>query len=60
MVDLTPDGKALITKVFATHKQAMDRAAHGLSKTERGTLIELLKTLGTTAERQLTEGEQES
>src|SRR5437867_3471971 len=39
------------------HKQAMDRAAHGLSKTERGTLIELLKKLGTTAERQLTEGE---
>jgi MarR family transcriptional regulator, 2-MHQ and catechol-resistance regulon repressor len=60
VIHLTPDGKALITKVFATHKRAMDRAAHGLSKTERGTLIELLKKLGTTAERQLTEGEQES
>src|ERR1700737_1935003 len=24
VVDLTPDGKALITQVFATHRQAMD------------------------------------
>jgi MarR family transcriptional regulator, 2-MHQ and catechol-resistance regulon repressor len=60
VVDLTPDGKARITHVFATHKAAMDRAAHGLSKVERGTLITLLKKLGTTAERQLTEGDQES
>jgi MarR family 2-MHQ and catechol resistance regulon transcriptional repressor len=59
VVDLTPDGKARITDVFATHQAAMDRAAHGLSKAERGTLIELLKKLGTTAERQLTEGEKE-
>jgi MarR family 2-MHQ and catechol resistance regulon transcriptional repressor len=55
VVHLTPDGKARITHVFATHKEAMDRAAHGLSKAERGTLIELLKRLGTTADRQLTE-----
>jgi MarR family 2-MHQ and catechol resistance regulon transcriptional repressor len=60
VVDLTPDGKALITQVFATHKQAMDRAAQGLSKAERGTLIALLKKLGTTAEHQLTEGGRES
>jgi len=46
--------------VFATHKQAMDRAAQGLSKAERGTLIALLKKLGTTAEHQLTEGGRES
>jgi hypothetical protein len=38
----------------------MDRAANGLSKTERGTLIDLLKRLGTTADRQLTEGDRES
>jgi len=57
VVHLTPDGKARITHVFARHKDAMDRAAHGLSKAERGTLIELLKKLGTTAERQLTEGD---
>ena len=60
VVHLTADGKARITHVFATHKQAMDRAAHGLSKAERGTLVELLKKLGTTAERQLTEGDKES
>jgi MarR family transcriptional regulator, 2-MHQ and catechol-resistance regulon repressor len=60
VVHLTPDGKAHITKEFARHKNAMDRAAQGLSKTERGTLVELLKKLGTTAERQLTEGETES
>ena len=60
VVDLTPDGKARIAQVFATHKEAMDRAAQGLSKAERGTLIQLLKKLGTTAERQLTEEERES
>jgi MarR family 2-MHQ and catechol resistance regulon transcriptional repressor len=60
LVHLTPDGKARITNVFATHKEAMGRAADGLSKTERGTLIELLKKLGTKAERQLTEGDKES
>src|SRR5437870_6137927 len=54
VVDLTPAGKALITQVFATHKQAMDRAAHGLSKVERATLIALLKKLGMTADHQLT------
>jgi MarR family 2-MHQ and catechol resistance regulon transcriptional repressor len=57
VVHLTPDGKARITRVFATHKEVMDCAAHGLSKAQRGTLIELLKSLGTTAERQLTEGD---
>ena len=57
VVHLTRDGKARITKEFATHKDAMDRAAQGLSKADRGTLMELLRKLGTTAERQLNEGE---
>ena len=56
VVSLTRDGKARITHVFAGHKNAMDRAAVGLSKAERGTLMKLLRKLGTTAERQLTEG----
>ena len=60
VVHLTREGRARITHVFATHKEAMDRAAHGLSKAERGTLVELLKKLGRTAERQLTEGDKES
>jgi MarR family transcriptional regulator, 2-MHQ and catechol-resistance regulon repressor len=55
VVHLTPRGKACITDVFASHKEAMDRAADGLSKGERGTLIDLLKKLGTTAERRLAE-----
>ena len=60
VVHLTREGRARITHVFATHKEAMDRAAHGLSKAERGTLIALLKKLGTPAERQLTEGDKKS
>ena len=60
VVDLTPNGRVLITQVFATHKQAMDRAAQGLSKAERATLIALLRKLGTTADRQLTGGDRES
>jgi MarR family 2-MHQ and catechol resistance regulon transcriptional repressor len=58
VVHLTRDGKARITKEFARHADAMDRAAQGLSKTDRDTLSELLKKLGTTAERQLTEGDE--
>ena len=60
VVHLTPAGKARITKEFARHKDAMDRAAQGLSKAERATLIELLKKLGKAAERQLSEGDRES
>src|SRR5713226_8612931 len=60
VVHLTPDGKARITQVFATHEEAMDRAARGLSKAERATLIALLKKLGMTADHQLTEGDRES
>ena len=57
VIHLTPEGKALISKVFAGHEQAMDRAMRGLSKTERATLTDLLKRLGTTAEAQLTHEE---
>ena len=60
VVHLTSAGKAHITKEFSRHKDAMDRAAHGLSKGERATLVELLRKLGTTAERQLAEGDTES
>jgi MarR family 2-MHQ and catechol resistance regulon transcriptional repressor len=56
-IHLTPEGKALISKVFAEHGQAMERAMRGLSKSERATLTDLLKRLGTTAEEQLTQAE---
>jgi len=56
-IHLTAEGRALISKVFAGHEQAMDRAMRGLSKSERSTLTNLLKRLGTTAEEQLAQQE---
>jgi len=50
IVRLTATGEEQAAKIFAAHKAAMDLAASALSKTERATLIELLKTLGTSAE----------
>ena len=55
VIHLTPKGEALIAKVFAGHQEAMERAMRGLSKTERATLTDLLKRLGTTADQQLTQ-----
>ena len=52
IVRLTAAGKEQAAKTFAGHKAAMDLAASGLSKTERATLIELLKKLGTSAAAQ--------
>jgi len=49
IVRLTARGKEQAVKVFAGHETAMDLAASGLSKTERATLIQLLKKLGTSA-----------
>jgi len=60
VIHLTPTGKALITRVFAGHQEAMEQAMRGLSKTERATLTDLLKRLGTTAEQQLREDEGEN
>ena len=60
VIHLTPEGRTRIAKVFAGHEQAMDRAMRGLSKSERTTLTELLKRLGTTAEEQLTHQERMS
>lgn len=52
IVRLTSRGKDHAAKAFATHKTAMDSAANSLSKTERATLIRLLKKLGTSPEVQ--------
>src|SRR5713226_2834645 len=49
IVRLTARGEEQAAKIFAGHKAAMDLAASGLSKTERATLIQLLKKLGTSA-----------
>src|SRR6266852_6774749 len=45
VVRLTAWGEEEAARVFAGHKTAMDLAASGLSKTERATLIRLLKKL---------------
>jgi MarR family transcriptional regulator, 2-MHQ and catechol-resistance regulon repressor len=52
IVCLTPQGKAQATRLFAAHKAVMDAAADALSRSERATLITLLKKLGTTAEKE--------
>lgn len=49
IVRLTAAGEEQAAKIFAAHKAAMDSAASGLSRTERATLIELLRRLGTSA-----------
>lgn len=49
IVRLTAAGQKQAAKIFAVHKAAMDWAASGLSKTERATLIKLLKKLGISA-----------
>ena len=45
-VELTPKGRALITRGFREHAAAMETAADVLSKNERLTLLRLLKKLG--------------
>ncbi len=57
VIHLTPGGRALITKVFAGHQEAVENAMSGLSRADRATLTDLLKRLGTTAEAQLTQDE---
>jgi MarR family 2-MHQ and catechol resistance regulon transcriptional repressor len=57
MIHLTPAGRALITKVFAAHEDAMENAMSGLSAAERTTLTDLLKRLGTRAEALLVQEE---
>jgi len=49
IVRLTARGEERAAKVFAGHKTAMDLAASELSKSERATLIQLLKKLGISA-----------
>jgi MarR family 2-MHQ and catechol resistance regulon transcriptional repressor len=57
VVRLTARGRERAAKVFADHKKAMDSAASGLSKSERATLIQLLKKLGVSAEKNTNVGE---
>jgi MarR family 2-MHQ and catechol resistance regulon transcriptional repressor len=53
IVTLTPAGTKCIGAIFGQHKEAMDRLADGLTRSERATLIELIKKLGLGAEGRL-------
>lgn len=50
IVRLTPQGRTCIEAVFAHHASALETATSGLTKTERETIIALLKKLGTSAD----------
>jgi len=50
-VELTPKGRALITRGFREHAAAMENVARPLSTKERLTLQHLLKKLGKHAAR---------
>jgi MarR family 2-MHQ and catechol resistance regulon transcriptional repressor len=56
IVSLTRPGTTRIREVFVLHERAMDRAAAGLTKTERDALARLLKKLGTSADQKEEEG----
>lgn len=53
IVTLTPEGKKAIGAIFGRHQKAMDRLGEALTKTERTTLIALIKKLGLAAENLL-------
>ena len=46
VVDLTPEGRRLIKRVFTAHAKQMEELASVLSASERIQLIEILKKLG--------------
>jgi MarR family 2-MHQ and catechol resistance regulon transcriptional repressor len=50
MVDLTPQGRDLITAVFQDHAARLEEFAAGLSCAERAQLVEALKKFGKRAE----------
>src|SRR5579862_3634897 len=52
IVRLTPKGRARIREVFGQHAAALEAASSGLSRSERKSLIGLLKKLGVAAERE--------
>lgn len=53
VVSLTSLGSAEARKAFTLHTKAMEDAAHGLSRSERDMLTQLLKKLGTAADERL-------
>ena len=52
VVELTPKGRRLIEKAYAQHQLDMENAVGGLSRDERGVLVNLLRRLGKTSEKE--------
>lgn len=52
-VELTPEGEALIARIFPEHAQAVERAMTGLSLEDQRTVTELLRRLGRDAQERL-------
>lgn len=50
VIDLTPKGRALIVRAFARHAKTLEGATSSLTKSEKATLIGLLKKLGKDAQ----------
>ena len=53
IVDLTPEGRELISEAFTQHRLMLDRAVSGFTQQERAELLPLLRRLGRTAEQNL-------
>jgi MarR family 2-MHQ and catechol resistance regulon transcriptional repressor len=51
IIQLTPEGRELIERAFACHRDAMERALEGFSEGERMILLPMLRSLGRTAEQ---------
>lgn len=49
-VELTPQGRALIARIFPDHARAVEAAMSGLTLSEQRTVTKLLKRLGRTAQ----------
>ena len=60
VVHLTARGERLISEMFASHAQSMDRAVAVLSARERATLVRLLRKLGLSAAGRRVQGEARS
>ena len=52
-IDLTPEGRRLMGRIFPGHAAVLDQAAAALTSDEKRQAIELLKKLGVAAAREL-------
>ncbi len=59
-VSLTAKGRKLIASAFSGHRLVMEQAVSAMSKTERATLIRLLKKLGKNVQPNLRKAEDEN